>query len=257
MVDHRNLTADEIFFIFKEEHRLCSPLDPEADPSFDLQPTSTVDEWRDASDLLTWDKLAKVYNVEYRIEIPLETWKTVFVPGDQRTVKDVCDLMSKHAQIEVIKPIKILGQVCLSSAIFKSIKKNLNQKGIDTSNISPSSKIEPVLKKHFGEFLGHINKNFTGVLPEMNERRTTLGKVSGYFGLTLILSLFGSIFWDKLLIVTAVTSPPTIILGYLSVRQFKTQDEMLTIRGIVTFRDLVERIVEMKTPHNNQYSTRP
>jgi hypothetical protein len=246
MIEYRNLTADEIFFIFKEEHRLCSPLDPEADPSFDLQPTSTVDEWREARDLLTWDELAKIYNEEYGIEIPLETWKTVFEPGDERTLKDVCELMAKHAQIEVIKPIKTLGQLCLSSAIFKSIKKNLDLRGIDTSNISPSSRIEPVLKKNFGGFLGHINMNFTGVIPEINERRTTLGKLSGYFGLTLILSLFGSIFWDKLLIIAALTLLPAIILGYLSIRQFRTQDEMLTIPGIVTFRDLVERIVEWK-----------
>jgi hypothetical protein len=246
MIEHRNLTADEIFFIFKEEHRLCSPLDPEADPSFDLQPTSTIDGWREARDLLTWDKLAEIYNEEYRIEIPLETWKTVFEPGDKRSVKDVCELMSKHAQIEVIKPIKILGQECISSAIFKSIKKNLDLRGIDTSSLSPSSKIEPVLKRNFGEFLGLINKNFTGVIPEMNERRTTLGKLAGYFGLTLILSLFGSVFWDAFLIVATLTLLPTIILLYLSIRQFKTQDEMLTIPGIVTFRDLVERIVELK-----------
>ena len=246
MIEHRNLTADEIFFIFKEEHRLCSPLDPEADPSFDLQPTSTVDEWREARDLLTWDKLAKVYNEEYRIEIPLQTWKTVFEPGDKRTVKDVCELMSRYAKIEVIKPIRILGQICLSSAVFRSIKKNLELRGIDTSSLSPSSKIEPFLKKNFGEFLGHLNKSFTGVIPEINERRTALGKLAGYFGLTLILALIGSIFWSKLLIVAALTLLPTIILGYFSNRQFKMHDEMLTIPGIVTFRDLVERIVELK-----------
>jgi hypothetical protein len=221
-------------------------LDPEADASFDLKLTSTVDEWREARDLLTWDKLAKVYNQQYRIEIPLETWKAVFEPGDKRKVKDVCELISNHAKIELVKPIKILGQICLSSAIFKSIKKNLELRGIDTSSLSPSSKIEPVLKKNFGEFLGHINMSFTGVIPEINERRTALGKLGGYFGLTLMLSLLGSIFWYKLLIVVALTLLPTIIFGYLENRQFKTQDDMLTIPGIVTFRDLVERIVELK-----------
>ena len=246
MTEYRNLTVDEIFGIFKDEHRLCSPLDPEADPSFDLQPTSTVDEWREARDLLTWDKLAKVYNEEYGIEIPLETWKTVFEPGDQRTVQDVCALISKHAKIEVIKPINILGQVCLSSAIFKSIKKNLESKGIDTSKLSPSSRIEPVLKKNFGEFVGYMSKTFTGVIPEINQTRTRLGKFAGYFGLTLLLSLFAALFWNKLLLVAALALLPTIILGYLSIKQFKTQDEMLTIPGIVTFRDLVERIVELK-----------
>jgi hypothetical protein len=246
MIAYRNLTTDEIFFIFKEEHRLCSPLDPEADPSFNLQLTSTVNEWREARDLLTWDKLAKVYNEDYRIGIPLETWKSAFEPGDRKTVKDVCELISNYAKIEVIRPIKLLGQTCLSSAIFKSIKKNLELRGVDTSGLSPSSRIEPVVKNNFAEFFGYINKNFTGVIPEMNEGKTTLGKLASWFGLMLIVSLFGGMFWDTLFIAAAFLLLPTIILEYLSHRQLKTQDERLTIPGILTFRDLVERIVALK-----------
>src|SRR5688500_19621899 len=110
MADYRKLTSDEIFFIFVEEHRLCSPLDHEANPSFDLQPTSTIDDWIDARDLLPWDKLAKVYNDEFKISVDLETWKGVFEPSDKRTIKDVCDLIANHARIEIIKPVKVLGQ---------------------------------------------------------------------------------------------------------------------------------------------------
>lgn len=186
MAEQRNLTVEEIFFIFKEEHRLCSPLDPEADPSFDLELTSTVDEWREARDLLPWDKLAKVYNKEFGIEIPLETWRAVFQPGDKKLVKDVCELMSKHVKIEVIKPIKTLGQICLSAAIFKSIKKNLELRGIDTTSLSPSSRIEPVLKENFGAFFGHINKNFPGIVPKINQGRTPYEHLADYSGLILI-----------------------------------------------------------------------
>jgi hypothetical protein len=252
MVEHRNLTADEIFFIFKEEHRLCSPLDPEADPSFDLQPTSTVDEWRQARDLLSWDKLAKVYNEEFKIEINLETWQTVFLPGDKRIIMDVCELMSHHAKTETIQPVKLFGQTCLSAAIFRSIKRNLELKGVDTSDLTPSSRIEPILKSNFGEFLFYINKNFTGVIPGINEKRTVFGKVAGFFTLMFILSLIGGFFWSKLLIMAFVSTLPAIIFWYLSDRQFKHQDDMLAIPGIVTFRDLVNKIVELKYPsqHN-------
>lgn len=254
MKDTRHLTADEVFFIFKEEHRLCSPLDPEADPSFELLPTSTVDEWTNARDLLSWDKLSTVYNEEFRIEIPLESWKTAFQPGDKRTIKDVCELIAKHATIELISPLNVFGQSCLSSAIFKSIKKDLASRGIDVHSLSPSSQIEPILKNYFGEFVGYINIHFTGVIPEIRERKTLLSKLAAYSSLITILSLFGGFFWNELLIIVAITILPTIVLWYLSNRQFKKQANMLTIPGIVTFRDLIDRILELRYPSKQSIS---
>lgn len=246
MKEKRHLTADEVFFVFKEEHRLCSPLDPEADPSFELLPTSTVDEWTHARDLLSWDKLSTVYNEEFRIEIPLETWETAFQPSDKRTIQDVCELIAKHATIELISPVKIFGQSCLSSAIFKSIKQNLASKGIDVRSLSPSSRIEPILKNYFGEFVSYINKNLTGVIPEIRERKTLLSKCAAYSSLITILALFGGYFFNELLFIVAITLLPTIVLLYLSNRQFNKQANMLTIPGIVTFRDLVDRILDLR-----------
>jgi hypothetical protein len=246
MTDYRNLTSDEVFFILREEHRLCSPLDHEANPSFDLQPSTTIADWIDARDLLRWHKLAKVYNDEFKIDVDLESWKGVFAPSNKKTVKDVCDLIASHAKIEVIKPVKVFGQTCISAAIFKSIKKNLESRGIDTSDIGPSSEIEPVLKKHFGVFVGHINKNFAGVIPEIRKQRTSLERISGYFFLIFITSLIGGIFWNPLLNVSVPTFIIGAILWFIDYKLFNYRRGMLTIPGIVTFRDLVDKIVESK-----------
>ncbi|GAB2791543.1 hypothetical protein GCM10027275_40480 [Rhabdobacter roseus] len=51
-------TAEEILEIFKEQHRLCSPLDPEADPWTDITAEMTIREWRWANDLLSWKDLS-------------------------------------------------------------------------------------------------------------------------------------------------------------------------------------------------------
>ena len=246
MTDYRKLTSDEVFSIFKEEHRLCSPLHHEANQSFDLQPTSTIDEWTDARDLLPWDKLAKVYNDEFKINVDLETWKAVFEPSDKNTIKDVCDLIASFAKIEVIKPVTILGQTCISAAIFKSIKTNLEFRGIDTADISPSSEIEPVLKKHFGAFVGHINKHFAGVIPEIRKQKTFLEKIIGYLFLIFITSLIGGIFWKSLFTVSVPTFIIGVILWFIDYKLFNYRSGMLTIPGIVTFRDLVDKIVESK-----------
>lgn len=246
MTDYRNLTADEVFFIFKEEHRLCSPLDIEADPSFDLQPTSTIHEWRAARDLLQWRQLAQFYNAEFKIEVSLEVWETAFEPEDKKTIQDVCDLIARYAKVEVIKPVRLLGQACLSSALFRSIKRSLEARGIDTSDLTPSSKIEPYLKNNFNDFLGYINRNFTGVIPEIKERKTTLGILAGSSMLVCILSFIGALFWNRLFVVTIVSVLSAVLLLYLSDKQFKAKEGMLTIPGVITFRDLINRILEMK-----------
>jgi len=51
-------TAEEILQIFKEQHRLCSPLDPEADPYAEINNETTIREWRWANDLLGWRELS-------------------------------------------------------------------------------------------------------------------------------------------------------------------------------------------------------
>lgn len=62
----RNYTPNEIFEIFKEEHRLCSPLDFMAYPKFDLKFDSKVWEWRDCRDLLEWEELSVCLNDHFQ-----------------------------------------------------------------------------------------------------------------------------------------------------------------------------------------------
>lgn len=62
-------TAEEILQIFKEQHRLCSQLDPEADPHAEINSQTSIKEWRWANDLLGWKDLSHFLNQEFRIEI--------------------------------------------------------------------------------------------------------------------------------------------------------------------------------------------
>lgn len=246
MTEFRKLTSEEVFFIFKEEYRLCSPINPEADPFFDLQPTSTVAQWLDAGNLKPWIELRAIYNESYDIDIPVEEWRMAAGFSNEKTMQSVFDLLSAHAKIEVIKPVKLLGQACFSAAVFRSIKNSLEAKGIDTSTLSPSSKIEPILKKDFGEFVAQINKNFTGVIPNILETQTTLGRLVGFAGLVSIISLILGISMHEFLYVSGASFTLAITLAFIENRKFNKQEGMLTIPGIITFRDLVNRIVESK-----------
>jgi hypothetical protein len=148
------MTPLDILNIFKEQHRLCSPLDPEADPHAVLSFESTIEEWRDANDLIDWRPLSRVLNNEFNISVTDKEWDLVLTPSSDRTLNDVCQLIAKYSADQEIKPIKLLGQECLSSAVFRTLKKYLQRTGIDVSDLRPSTSITPFFEKHFSEMLG-------------------------------------------------------------------------------------------------------
>ena len=243
---YRNISPEEVFFIFKEEHRLCSPLDCEADPTVELTMDSSIREWSDSMDLLPWKKLSRYLNEEFEINITESEWKTVFEPDKEMKLRGVCELISKHAKIEIVKPIKSLGQECLSAALFKTIKRNLSKRGVDTSELKPSSLLEPYLKNHFGEFIEQINKNYTGVIPEIKHTDTKITKATGWIWLFFIVSLLIGAFWNKILILSGISLVLGIAFILAEKVEFKSKENMMFIPGIKTFRDLIKTIIDKK-----------
>lgn len=147
------MTPTDVLNIFIEQHRLCSPLDPEADPHAELCFNSTIDEWRDANDLLPWSQLSEFLNKEFQISPTADEWRSVLSPSDIRTLKDVCELISRYAQKKDILPKKVFGQECLSAAVFMTLKKYLSQRQVDVTEIRPSTLVAPYLEKYFSQMI--------------------------------------------------------------------------------------------------------
>jgi hypothetical protein len=208
----RNYTPIEVFEIFKEEHRLCSPLDFMADAKFELKFDSKVWEWRGCRDLLEWEELSVCLNEQFSIDITRQEWRNVFNPDDEKTIGDICELISKHAMIKEIEPIKILGSECLSASIFLTLKKNLKSKGVNVNELKPSSEISPYLIKYFGAMIQVVGLTGVKVFDKLDYNVTKKERIVKYF-------------WDK------------YIPRYK--REFDTGD-------IVTFRDLVFKILNNK-----------
>ena len=59
----QQLNALDILNIFIEEHRICSPLDDEADVSIILNFNTTVSDWRCARDLMRWRPLSRLSGI--------------------------------------------------------------------------------------------------------------------------------------------------------------------------------------------------
>ncbi len=147
------MTPTDVLNIFIEEHRLCSPLDLEADPDTKLSFTSTIDEWRAARDLLPWRPLSEFLNEEFQIKATVDEWESALTPSSKRTLEDVCQLISRHSSKQDIQPINLLGQECLSSTVFRTLIKYLSQRKVDVSEIRPSTSITPYLEKYFSEMV--------------------------------------------------------------------------------------------------------
>jgi len=173
------MTPTDVLNIFIEQHRLCSPLDPEADPCAELSFTSTIDEWRDANDLLAWRPLSEFLNKEFQIKATEDKWKSVLTPSSTKTLKDVCELISKHSSKQDIQPLKLLGQECLSSAVFRTLIKYLSQRQVDVSEIKPSTSLTPYLEKYFSEMVEQttIISNGKKVFEQFDTKR----KKKGFF----------------------------------------------------------------------------
>ena len=202
-------TAEEILQIFKEQHRLCSPLDPEADPYAEINSKMTIREWRWANELLGWKELSHFLNQEFRIEISENEWHVYLEPAKHRLLIDVCVLIAKHARKDIYESKVLFGHPCLKASVFLTIKRNLEQKGVNVSELRPSSSLSDYLDKYFSPVFEEIT--LTGISPV--EKIDVRRKKSGFLNAINILDS------DRYEILTG---------------------------EIKTFRDLVEKIIEEK-----------
>lgn len=205
--EKRKYTPDEVLEIFVEQHRLTSPIDPEADPTAEILADMTVREWRWANDLLPWKGLYKFLNQEFRINISEEEWKEALEPDRKKSLWGVCQLISKYGDKEIVKPVKLFGAVCLSAATFLTLKRKLAEKGVDVSEMKPSSRLSPYLEKHFSPVLEEITLTGLNPIERIQEKRKKKG------------------FWNAINI-------------------FDPDRYELLTGDVVTFRDLIEKMME-------------
>lgn len=168
-------TPLEIFGIFKEQHRLCSPLDLDADPAAILTPEMSIRDWRAANWLVGWKKLGQYLNQEFRIDIPLQDWWAVLEPAHQHRLIEVCQLIADRAIKENPLPKVLFGRPCIKAGLFLNFKKNLRQKGVDVSELRPSSSLATYLDQYFSPIIEEITLTCTRPIEKIEEKRRKKG----------------------------------------------------------------------------------
>ncbi len=137
------MTADTVLSILRNDHALRCHYDPEADPDMTLTSDSVVEDWRWACDLVKWKPLGRAMNEIYHLNYSDDEWFKALEPSDEKTLKDVCELMAKTAMRPSIKPLKIAGVNSIEAGVFIALRTALKDKGINIDKLRPSTPINP------------------------------------------------------------------------------------------------------------------
>ncbi len=158
-------TADYVLSVIQDEHRQGCQWDPEADPEAVLSYDSTVSEWRDACDLVSWRSLGGALNDMWGIRCSDAEWRAVLEPARRRTLRDVCGLIAERAVQPRIRPATVLGQECYPAGAFLTVRSLLHTAGASADGIAPSTALAPYTRQHLDVFLGPVSRLAPGVLP--------------------------------------------------------------------------------------------
>jgi hypothetical protein len=174
---------EEILQIIQANYKQQQQFDPIALKNGNLTFSTTIFDWRDTCDLVETNQLWQHLNFYFRLNIEKNAWMTVLDPEDDKTLKDLCKFIAYHANKPVITPIKLFDKDCLTASIFRTIKQKLQERGIDTTDIRPTSVLEPLWQKWGSTFAEEINLVSPNVLPPIDYKANWLHR----WGLNLII----------------------------------------------------------------------
>ena len=180
-----SVDAEFILRVLADEHRHQVQFDPEAEPDIELCANSTIADWRNACDLVSWRKLGRALNAEFGIRATDSEWRAVLCPPRRRPLLGVCQFISERAKLPQLVPWGYFGASSLSASAFMGIRVALAEQGIDAPPIRPSTELAHYTGIAPTTFVSFAARVAPGRLPTMQyesrfwrrERRVTFGSL--------------------------------------------------------------------------------
>jgi hypothetical protein len=104
----------------------------------DIQFTTTVQRLIEDFDLVDVRCLGAAFNHMFDIDVPSSFWNQTLRPKQQRTLRQVCELIASRATVAVVGEVRILGAACRKAGAFLVIRELLKGAGADVSGLRPS-----------------------------------------------------------------------------------------------------------------------
>ncbi len=191
----RQMTPEDVLEVFIHLQGMFGSTRPEDVLRFDM----SITQWQSELELYNdtcWNERKWLWRFVmdfFRVSIPYGTWKSVVKPEGKRTVRELCELIASKAMVEEIKPLSILGKPCLPAGAFLAVRNSLTDAGIDTTDLRPSTRLEPLLRKHGELFEREMRKLAPGKLPSLETKGHPLAIITqSMIGIGL-LTLFAMI----------------------------------------------------------------
>jgi hypothetical protein len=140
----RPMTPDDVLGALIDVRRACE-LDFMVKP---LSMEMTIREWRDEYELGNVRAIGKWMNEMFGLHLLEFEYRAALTPPKRRTLRDLCGLISRHAQAYCMQPVTVLGDTSLAAGAFLALRRIFIASGIDVSDLKPSSQIEPFLTRH-------------------------------------------------------------------------------------------------------------
>lgn len=172
-------TVDYVLAVLRDEHRQQCRYDDMADSKVSLSIETTVEEWREACDLVGWRELGDGLNQIWDIACSEAEWRAVLKPARRRRLADVCELIARHATRRRIRPSRLLGRDCAPAGAFLTIRSLLREQGEDVDDLAPSTPLAELTRHHAWLFLGPISRLAPGTLPPVTIRFPRAYRSSG------------------------------------------------------------------------------
>jgi hypothetical protein len=223
-------TPEYILAVLKDSYRQQCQFDPEAEQGIVLTFDSTIQEWREACDLLGWRKLAKSLNKWFQTDFSNEQWKSVLESAKEKKLRDVCELLATKAKQIEVKPF---GR-CMNAGIFLTIRSLLKRAGAK-EQIKPSTPIASFSRNYLERFFDEIAKIEPGALPLVKIHNPLYDYSCWAFLLGLAICGIGSYFNPFL----AIFGVCIMAFAYAAIYVFaKSRPAKVEFGSVKTFRDL-------------------
>ena len=242
------VTPEFVLSFFNDWYRKVWQSVYDREPPEPLTFETTIEDWFIDDDFLTWSSVAYRMNRIWGVSIPLKEWKAVLSPVGKKTLAGVCQLISQHARVPVIRERSFFGKPCRSASTFLTIRALLQEAGVDVSEIRPSTSLEEYARQHWELFWGEFTMLAPGALPpcrfvktRQQEIEETLFQIGT--GLVILGLILGMI--DPLVLFF-----PLILCLLLLVRIFcfpALGPSYVYFGELKTFRDLSE-LIARQTP---------
>lgn len=142
-IEYRNLTPEEVLTYL----RLIPDQSPDIIAKREIQLDTPLSRWAKWWDCPQFPMSADFARWLFGSEISDEDWQGAVEPRNDRTVRDVCEVIARSIRVPIVPTVSVFGTTCRKAGAFLLIKKLMSDAGADVSKLAPSTPLSKFSKR--------------------------------------------------------------------------------------------------------------